>query len=86
MFDTHIDKWELISYADEFGYDTAWVPDSQMIWSDYYATMALAAVNTQRIRIGTSVAITGTRIAPVPPALASRQSFGVLSSIFSYFR
>ena len=65
MFDTHIDKWELIRYADELGYDTAWVPDSQMIWSDCYATMALAAVNTKRIRIGTGVAITGTRIAPV---------------------
>ncbi|MDA0824531.1 MAG: LLM class flavin-dependent oxidoreductase [Proteobacteria bacterium] len=65
MFDTHIDKWELIRYADELGYDTAWVPDSQMIWSDCYATMALAAVNTQRIRIGTGVAIAGTRIAPV---------------------
>ena len=65
MFDTHIDKWELIRYADELGYDTAWVPDSQMIWSDCYATMALAAVNTKRIKIGTGVAITGTRIAPV---------------------
>lgn len=65
MFDTHIDKWELIRYAEELGYDAAWVPDSQMIWSDCYATMALAAVNTRRIRIGTGVAITGTRIAPV---------------------
>ncbi len=60
MFDTHIDKWELIHYADELGYDTAWVPDSQMIWSDCYATIALAAVNTQRIRIGTGVAIRRT--------------------------
>lgn len=65
MFDTHIDKWELIQYVDGLGYDTAWVPDSQMIWSDCYATMALAAVNTQRIRIGTGVAVAGTRIAPV---------------------
>jgi alkanesulfonate monooxygenase SsuD/methylene tetrahydromethanopterin reductase-like flavin-dependent oxidoreductase (luciferase family) len=65
MFDTHIDKWELIRYCEELGYDAAWVPDSQMIWSDCYATMALAAANTGRIRIGTGVAITGTRIAPV---------------------
>lgn len=65
MFDTHIDKWELIRYAEELGYDAAWVPDSQMIWSDCYATMALAAANTRQIRIGTGVAITGTRIAPV---------------------
>jgi 5,10-methylenetetrahydromethanopterin reductase len=65
MFDTHIDKWELIRYAEELGYDTGWVPDSQMIWSDCYATLALAAVNTKRIRLGTGVAIPGTRIAPV---------------------
>jgi len=65
MFDTHIDKWELIRYAEELGYDAAWVPDSQMIWSDCYATMALAAAATKRIRIGTGVSIAGTRIAPV---------------------
>jgi alkanesulfonate monooxygenase SsuD/methylene tetrahydromethanopterin reductase-like flavin-dependent oxidoreductase (luciferase family) len=64
-FDTHVDKWELIRYAEELGYDRAWVPDSQMIWSDCYATMALAAQATRRIKIGTGVAIAGTRIAPV---------------------
>src|SRR5713101_7031443 len=63
--DTHVNKRELVRYAEELGYDSAWVPDSQMIWSDCYATMALAAVNTRRIRIGTGVAIAGTRIAPV---------------------
>jgi alkanesulfonate monooxygenase SsuD/methylene tetrahydromethanopterin reductase-like flavin-dependent oxidoreductase (luciferase family) len=64
-FPTHISGWDLISYAEELGYDNAWVPDSQMIWSDCYATMSLAALNTKRIRIGTGVAIAGTRIAPV---------------------
>ncbi len=61
----HIERWELIRYAEELGYDRAWVPDSQMIWSDCYATLALAAVNTKRIHIGTGVSIAGTRIAPV---------------------
>src|SRR5712692_5105888 len=65
MIATKIDDWQLIKYAEDLGYDSAWVPDSQMIWSDCYATMALAAVNTRRIRIGTGVAIAGTRIAPV---------------------
>jgi len=60
-----IDDWELIKYAEDHGYDRAWVPDSQMIWSDCYATMALAAQNTSRIKLGTGVAIAGTRIAPV---------------------
>jgi alkanesulfonate monooxygenase SsuD/methylene tetrahydromethanopterin reductase-like flavin-dependent oxidoreductase (luciferase family) len=64
-FDTHVDKWDLVRYAEELGYDRAWIPDSQMIWSDCYATLALAAVNTHRIKIGTGVAIAGTRIAPV---------------------
>lgn len=63
--DTHVDRWDLIRYAEELGYDRAWVPDSQMIWSDCYATLALAATNTSRIQIGTGVAIPGTRIAPV---------------------
>jgi alkanesulfonate monooxygenase SsuD/methylene tetrahydromethanopterin reductase-like flavin-dependent oxidoreductase (luciferase family) len=64
-FDTHVDKWDLARYAEELGFDSCWVPDSQMIWSDCYAVLALAAANTSRIRLGTGVAIAGTRIAPV---------------------
>ena len=62
---TKIDDWQLVQFAEEQGFDMAWIPDSQMIWSDCYATMALAAQHTSRIRIGTGVAIPGTRIAPV---------------------
>lgn len=62
---TKIDDWQLIKYAEELGYDRAWVPDSQMIWSDCYATLALAAYNTSRIKLGTGVAIPGVRLAPV---------------------
>lgn len=62
---THINNWDIIRYAEELGYDRAWVGDSQMIWSDAYATTALAATHTKRIQIGTGVSITGTRIAPV---------------------
>src|SRR3984893_3116440 len=36
-----------------------------MIWSDCYATRALASQATKRIKSGTGVAIPGTRIAPV---------------------
>ncbi len=61
----HIKNWEFIQYAESLGYDRAWVGDSQMIWSDCYAVLALAAHHTSRIEIGTGVAITGTRIAPV---------------------
>ncbi len=45
--DTHIDKWDLVRYAEELGYERAWIPDFQMIWSDCYAVMALAAQATQ---------------------------------------
>ena len=65
MVATKIDDWQLIQFAEALGYDNAWVPDSQMIWSDCYAVMALAAHHTSKIRIGTGVAIAGTRIAPV---------------------
>ncbi len=62
---TKIDDWSLAKTAEDLGFDAIWVPDSQMIWSDCYATMALMAQATSRIQIGTGVAIPGTRIAPV---------------------
>src|SRR6266508_1237845 len=65
MVATKIDDWQLMKYAEDLGYDRAWVPDSQMLWSDCYATLALAAQHTTRIRLGTGVAIPGIRIAPV---------------------
>lgn len=65
---TRITDWQLIKQLEDLGYDAAWVPDTQMMWSDCYATMALAAQNTSRIRIGTGVAIAGTRIAPTTAA------------------
>ena len=42
-----------------------WVADSQMIWSDCYAVLALAAQQTRKIKIGTGVSVAGTRLAPV---------------------
>ena len=65
MFDTHVDKWELIKYAEQLGFHRAWVPDSQMIWSDCYSTLALAAANTDTILLGTGMTVPGLRIAPV---------------------
>lgn len=62
---TKIDDWKIAKEAEDLGYDAVWFPDSQMIWSDCYATMALAAQSTSTIKIGTGVAIPGTRIAPV---------------------
>jgi alkanesulfonate monooxygenase SsuD/methylene tetrahydromethanopterin reductase-like flavin-dependent oxidoreductase (luciferase family) len=68
---TRITDWHFIKYLEDLGYDAAWVPDTQMMWSDCYATMALAAQNTSRIKLGTGVAIAGTRIAPTTAAAIS---------------
>ena len=65
---SHIGDIDYIVRAEVLGYSHAWVADSQMIWSDCYATLALIADRTSRIKIGTGVAITGTRPAPVNAA------------------
>ncbi len=65
MVATRIDDWQIFQELETLGYDHGWAPDSQMIWSDAYATLALAAHHTSRIRLGTGVAIAGTRAAPV---------------------
>ena len=62
---TKIDEVGYITHAENLGYSHAWVADSQMIWSDCYAVLALAAQQTRTIKLGTGVAIAGTRIAPV---------------------
>ncbi|HEY6394862.1 MAG TPA: LLM class flavin-dependent oxidoreductase, partial [Candidatus Binataceae bacterium] len=54
-----------VKYAEERGLTHAWIPDSHMIWGDTYACMALAAVNTKKIKLGTGVAIASNRIPPV---------------------
>lgn len=53
-----------VALAESLGFDHAWFFDSQMIYSDVYATMALAAHHTSSIRLGTGVAVPTTRIAP----------------------
>jgi len=62
---SYIDAWREVQAAEAAGFTHAWFYDSQLIYSDVYATMALAAQNTSRIRLGTLVAIPTNRIAPV---------------------
>jgi hypothetical protein len=56
------------SHVEALGYSSVWVADSQMLFSDCYAVLALAARQTSRLRIGPGTAICGTRIAPVQAA------------------
>jgi alkanesulfonate monooxygenase SsuD/methylene tetrahydromethanopterin reductase-like flavin-dependent oxidoreductase (luciferase family) len=60
-----ITDWRLFVDLEQMGYDCAWAADSQMLYSDAYATLALAAANTSRIRLGTGVAVAPVRLAPV---------------------
>jgi alkanesulfonate monooxygenase SsuD/methylene tetrahydromethanopterin reductase-like flavin-dependent oxidoreductase (luciferase family) len=60
-----ISDWQLFVDLEKMGYDCAWAADSQMLYSDAYATLALAAANTSRIRLGTGVSVAGVRLAPV---------------------
>ena len=47
-----IDEIGFFSHAEALGYDSVWVADSQMLFSDCYAVLALAARQTSRLRIG----------------------------------
>ena len=60
-----IDEIGFFSHAETLGYDSVWVTDSQMLFSDCYAVLALAARQTSRLRIGPGTAICGTRLPPV---------------------
>lgn len=65
---SHVNDIDYVVTAENLGYSHAWLADSQMLWSDTYACLALAAVKTSTINIGTGVAIAGTRSAPVNAA------------------
>ena len=65
---SRIDDIDYIVRAEELGYTHAWIADSQMIWSDPYAVLALAAERTSTIQLGTGVSVAATRPAPVTAA------------------
>jgi alkanesulfonate monooxygenase SsuD/methylene tetrahydromethanopterin reductase-like flavin-dependent oxidoreductase (luciferase family) len=55
-----VDEIGFYSHVESLGYDSAWVTDSQMLFSDCYAVLALAARQTSRLRLGPGVAIAAT--------------------------
>jgi alkanesulfonate monooxygenase SsuD/methylene tetrahydromethanopterin reductase-like flavin-dependent oxidoreductase (luciferase family) len=65
---SHVGDIDYVVRAEELGFSHAWLADSQMLWSDCYAALALAASRTSRIHLGTGVAVSGTRPAPVNAA------------------
>jgi 5,10-methylenetetrahydromethanopterin reductase len=60
-----VDAWKAVQRAEELGFTHAWFYDTQMINPDMFVSMALAAENTTRIRLGTGVLVPSNRIAPV---------------------
>jgi 5,10-methylenetetrahydromethanopterin reductase len=51
--------------AESLGFSHVWIADTQLMAGEAYVCLALIAAATKRIKIGTGVAIAGTRIAPV---------------------
>ena len=59
------DAWKDLVIAEDNGFTHCWFYDSQMIYSDVYACMALAAEHTKKMKLATGVAIPSNRIPPV---------------------
>ena len=65
-FQSHVGKsWRHAVLAEQMGFDQVWMVDSQLIASDIFVCMALAAQHTERIRLGTGITVVDTRIPPV---------------------
>lgn len=59
------DSWKHVKRAEELGFHASWFYDTQLLNPDVFICMALAAANTDRIRLGTGVLIPSNRIEPV---------------------
>src|SRR5215475_2156756 len=64
-FASNLDAWKTVRRAEELGISHAWFYDTQMLAPDIFATMALAAEHTSRIKLGLGVLVPTNRIAPV---------------------
>jgi len=62
---TDVDSWRLVRRAEELGFSRAWFFDTQMLSADPFVAMAVAAIKTTRIRLGTGVLIPSNRLAAV---------------------
>lgn len=62
---TKIDDIGYFTHAENLGYDFAWITDSPLLRSNPWAVMALAAQQTQRIKLGTGLEVGALRLAPV---------------------
>lgn len=69
---TSTESWKTVARAEELGFSHAWFYDTQLLNPDVFIGMTMAAMHTERIRLGTGVLIPSNRIEPVTAnALAS---------------
>src|SRR2546430_15198864 len=59
------DSWKIVKRAEALGYTRAWFYDTQLLNAEVFVSLAAAAVQTSRIRLGTGVLIPGNRTAAV---------------------
>jgi len=71
-----VDGWKAAQRAEALGFTHAWFYDTQMLCADVFVSLALAAVRTSRIRLGTGVLVPTNRIAP-----AAANGFATLAKL-----
>jgi probable F420-dependent oxidoreductase len=57
----HTRMIDLMQFAERQGFEYAWTYDSHILWQDSYATLAIAAAQTERIKLGHFVTNPGIR-------------------------
>lgn len=62
---TETDSWKWVKRAEALGFHAAWFYDTQLLNPDIFACMAIAAHETESIRLGTGVVVPSNRIEPV---------------------
>jgi len=60
-----VDIYKDVAEAEKAGFTHGWLYDTQMVCADVFQSLALCAVNTRSIRLGTNVTNPVSRIAPV---------------------
>ena len=59
------ESWRHVKRAEQLGFHASWFYDTQLLNPDVFICIALAAANTDKIRLGTGVLIPSNRIEPV---------------------
>jgi 5,10-methylenetetrahydromethanopterin reductase len=62
---TSTESWKVVKRAEAAGFTHAWFYDTQLLNPDLFIGMTMAAMHTERIRLGTGVLIPSNRIEPV---------------------